>query len=149
MQDGVKMRAQVTLLVSTENIAGCKLPIFSVKEYEDDSSSEANPLGLTAGGQTIMKCKERFKEFLNLLIKIASLQTSFITLDEVIKITNRRVNALDYVVIPGILNTVKHIQKELDELDREDFFRWGMEITISLKKVKDKKEQRILAAAKL
>ena len=117
----MKSNALVKLMVSTENIAGCKLPIFQLKDFEDDS--EANPLGLTAGGQAISKCKERFKEFLGLLIKIASLQTSFVTLDEVIKITNRRVNALDYVVIPGILNTVKHIQKELDELDREDFFR--------------------------
>ena len=54
------------------------------------------------------------------------------TLDEVIKVTNRRVNALEYVVIPRIKDTISYIEKELDEESREDFFR--------LKRVTDKKK---------
>ena len=89
-------------------------------------------LGLTGGGQAIAKCKDRFSKFLKTLIDIASLQTQFITLDEVIKVTNRRVNALEYVVIPRIQFTIQYIEKELDEESREDFFR--------LKRVTDKKK---------
>ena len=55
------------------------------------------------------------------------------TLDEVIKVTNRRVNALEYVVIPRIEDTIVYIERELDEESREDFYR--------LKKVTDKKKQ--------
>ena len=50
-------------------------------------------------------------------------QTSFLALDEAIKVTNRRVNALDNVVIPRTKNTIKYIESELDELEREDIFR--------------------------
>ena len=51
------------------------------------------------------------------------MQTSFVKLDEAIKITNRRVNALEHVVIPRIENTIAYIISELDELEREEFFR--------------------------
>lgn len=54
-------------------------------------------------------------------------------LDEVIKVTNRRVNALEHVLIPRAENTIKYINSELDELDREEFYR--------LKKVQGKKKR--------
>lgn len=52
-----------------------------------------------------------------------SLQTSFVTLDEVIKITKRRVNAIEHVIIPRIENTISYISTELDEAEREEFYR--------------------------
>ncbi len=56
------------------------------------------------------------------------------TLDEVIKVTNRRVNALEFVVLPRIEFTINYIEKELDEESREDFFR--------LKRVTDNKKKK-------
>ena len=60
-------------------------------------------------------------------------QTAFVTLDEVIKVVNRRVNAIEHVIIPRTENTIKYINSELDELDREEFYR--------LKKVKSNKQR--------
>ena len=90
-------------------------------------------IGMTGGGQAIMKTKDRFQKYLNLLIQIASLQTQFVTIERVIKVTNRRVNALEFVIIPQIEWTILWIEGELDELDREDFYR--------LKCVQDKKKE--------
>lgn len=50
-----------------------------------------------------------------------------------IRATNRRVNAIEHVIIPKLDNTIKYINSELDEMDREEFFR--------LKKVQGKKKR--------
>jgi V-type H+-transporting ATPase subunit D len=45
-------------------------------------------------------------------------------LDDVIRATNRRVNAIEHVVIPRLENTIAYVLSELDEMDREEFFRY-------------------------
>ena len=72
-----------------------------------------------------------------LLVELASLQTSFLTLDEAIKTTNRRVNALENVVKPKLENTISYIKGELDELEREEFFRLK-KVQANKKKVADR-----------
>jgi V-type H+-transporting ATPase subunit D len=71
-------------------------------------------------------------------VELASLQTAFLTLDQAIKTTNRRVNALENVVTPRLENTVSYIKGELDELEREEFFRLKK---VQAKKKKDAKER--------
>lgn len=82
-----------------------------------------NLTGLGRGGQQILKSREVYAKALETLVELASLQTAFMILDEVIRATNRRVNAIEHVVIPRLDNTVKYILSELDEADREEFFR--------------------------
>ena len=57
---------------------------------------------------------------MELLIELASLQTAFLTLDEAIKTTNRRVNALDNVVVPRLENTISYIKVSKSFLNPHD-----------------------------
>merc|ERR1711871_89360 len=122
-------KAQIRVFSHPDNIAGVKLPVFSM---ESDKQNDGDHVGLSKGGARIGQCKTKFTEALQLIVELASLQTSFAKLDEAIKITNRRVNALEYVVIPRIENTIDYIMSELDEMEREEMFR--------LKKIQGKKK---------
>jgi V-type H+-transporting ATPase subunit D len=73
-----QMTASIRVSTRTDNVAGVKLPVFS--SYELKNESQEN-LGLAGGGRQITNCREKFTEYLNVLIKLASLQTSFITMD--------------------------------------------------------------------
>ena len=107
-----------------DNVAGVKLPVFTKLDVE--STDAGDHLGLAGGGKKIATCGLKFATLLEALIKLASLQTSFVTLDEAMKVTNRRVNALENVTIPRIVDTLDYIARELDELEREDFTRLKM-----------------------
>lgn len=132
------MTARIRVGAGVDNVAGVKLPVFT--KYETGASADNQSLGLVGGGKKIVAVREKFTKLLDMLIKLASLQTSFQTLDEAMKVTNRRVNALENVTIPKIEGTLAYIGRELDELEREDFTR--------LKLVQGKKEQEIAAEAK-
>jgi len=136
-------KANYKLKILTENIVGVHLPKFDVLA-EGNNNSIGQLIGLHQGGQKINKSKEIFMKALEALVELATLQTTFVTLDEVIKITNRRVNAIEYVIKPRIEKTISYIITELDEGEREEFFR--------LKKIQDKKRkvmERRKAEAKL
>ncbi|XP_074287309.1 V-type proton ATPase subunit D [Silene latifolia] len=123
-----------------ENVAGVKLPKF---DYFTEGETKNDLTGLARGGQQVQQCRVAYIKAIEVLVELASLQTSFLTLDEAIKTTNRRVNALENVVKPRLENTIQYIKGELDELEREDFFR--------LKKIQGFKKKEIekqLAAAR-
>ena len=118
--------------LTQENIAGVRLPVFT-QSHQDIRLQDLT--GLSKGGQAVSNARQQYLKALESLVKLASLQTAFLNLDTVIKITNRRVNALEYVVIPMTQATIKYIESELDESEREEFFR--------LKLIQTKKKQAI------
>ena len=137
IEDTVGTSSNVRVRSHVDNVAGVKLPRF--EHYLAGTTSEAADLtGLGRGGAQVQAAKKQYLAAITLLVELASLQTAFITLDVAIKTTNRRVNALENVVTPRLENTVQYIKGELDELEREEFFR--------LKKVQAKKKKDIAAA---
>jgi V-type H+-transporting ATPase subunit D len=151
--------ASLRVRMVPDNVAGVTIPVFSKlgSDVDEEGASAAAAAvsaaagvtpkastkgavamaGLSKGGQQIQDAREAFASTLDLLVQLASLQTSFIILDEAIRLTNRRVNALENVVKPKLENTIAYIISELDEMEREEFFR--------LKLVQNKKEQEKIA----
>ncbi|CAM9165270.1 unnamed protein product, partial [Chrysoparadoxa australica] len=130
--------AAIRVKARTDNVAGVKLPVFDANETGADA---AESIGLSGGGLKVEACRAKFRQWVENLVKLASLQTSFVTMDEALKVTNRRVNALENVTIPRMEGIIAYINRELDELEREDFTR--------LKKVVEKKKEAADREAKL
>lgn len=134
VQESVQ-KARFQIKAKQENVSGVYLPAFESHINEDINDFKMTGLG--RGGQQVQKAKMVYTKAVETLVELASLQTAFIILDEVIKVTNRRVNAIEHVIIPRTENTISYINSELDELDREEFYR--------LKKVQEKKQIAVAA----
>lgn len=127
-------RPSIVCKLIAENVAGVSIPAFKMN-HDATKDTTVDTLGVAHGGAVIKSCRDTYFKSVAALIKLASLQTAFKTLDEEIKMTSRRVNALEYVLIPKIEDIVKYIDQEMDEQAREEFFR--------VKKVVEKKKQKL------
>ncbi|MEM3004825.1 MAG: V-type ATP synthase subunit D [Candidatus Bathyarchaeia archaeon] len=62
-------------------------------------------------------------EAIRMLAELAGIETAVQKLAEAIASVKRRVNSLEYVIIPRMDSTIRFIRMYLEEREREDFFR--------------------------
>ena len=103
-----------------DNIMGVKIP----KMNADNLKTELKPqYGFF---ETCSKLDDSQKKFNNLilkLIRLADLDGEIKSLAIEIEKTKRRVNVLENNLIPKLYATRKYIEMQLEEIEREDFFR--------------------------
>uniref|UniRef100_A0A1A9VVF2 V-type proton ATPase subunit D n=1 Tax=Glossina austeni TaxID=7395 RepID=A0A1A9VVF2_GLOAU len=127
-------RADAYIRIKQNKIIGTSVPQLHLVIR---STAAAIPFtGLATGGRQVEETRIKFQEALKILVAVASLKYNVKILNEVVHTTNMRVNGLDYVVIPRFQNTANYIRDELDELEREDFYRLKRSQAKQLKKKK-------------
>ena len=105
------------LRISERSILNIKAPVFDVSITENISYSLIDtPVDLD--GAIV-----QMKEFFPYVIRVAELEQSVRLLAKEIEKTRRRVNALEYVLIPQLQESIKFIKTKLDEMERSNISR--------------------------
>lgn len=107
----------VTLAVENKNIMSVDVPVFDFKTTAKDNA-DIFPYGFArTSGEMDMAIDGLAKLFPDLLELAAKEKETALIAAELEK-TRRRVNALEYVMIPQLQMTIKYIQMKLDESER-------------------------------
>ncbi len=114
-----KVKAEIT--AGVRNKMSVEVPVFDLKENEVKGGIYPYGFAQTSGelDQAIRKLSESLKS----LIKLAEVEKTVELLAGEIEKTRRRVNALEYVLIPQLAEKIKFITMKLDENERGNLTR--------------------------
>lgn len=145
MQDEIMQEAlmlpkqEVYLEVDTQNIMSVDIPVFEYKTKSPDAS-DIYPYGFTYTSGDLDDAVSELSEIMQKMLRLAQIEKTAQLLSQEIEKTRRRVNALEYVMIPQLQETIKYISMKLDENERSSRAR--------LMKVKDMMIEQTIAQKK-
>lgn len=108
------------LSFTKDNIMGVKIPKM------DDSSfqiPQEPSYGMAESCAKLDDSQQQFRTVMKNMLKLADLEGGIKSLAVEIEKTKRRVNVLENNLIPKLKATQKYIEMQLEEREREDFFR--------------------------
>ena len=114
----------------SKSIMGVYVP--QIESTRVRKSLDQRGYGVMGTSARIDETAEAYEELLESIILAAEVETAMRKLLEEIETTKRRVNALEFKLLPELTEAQEYIEQKLEEQEREEIFR--------LKKIKAKKE---------
>jgi V/A-type H+-transporting ATPase subunit D len=113
-----KISSKIEISVSTARIMNVRVPLLNIEHLEItkgyDFLNTSGQLDLAVAGAG---------DYIQSLLKLAQLLKTLDILSYEIERTRRRVNALEYLLIPSIQDTIRNINQKLNELERGNLVR--------------------------
>ncbi|MBA5746383.1 V/A-type H+/Na+-transporting ATPase subunit D [Aerococcus sp. 150760007-1] len=115
---------QVNLEIAKKNIMSVDVPKMSFS-YDDDNQKSDNEVkyGYLNTSSELDDAIEVLNDVMPKLLKLSEIEKTCQLMATEIESTRRRVNALEYRMIPNIKETIKYIQMKLDENERASITR--------------------------
>jgi V/A-type H+-transporting ATPase subunit D len=107
--------------VERRNIMGVVVPNVSGTNLR--STFEERGIGFIGSSPYIDEASDAFGDLIEKMVKAAEMEATLKRLLEEIEATKRRVNALEFKVIPELEEAKVFIQLRLEEMEREETFR--------------------------
>jgi len=108
------------IIFKSDNIMGVKIPKIIT---EDISPSKKPYYGFLETCSNLDDAQKKFSEIVIKLLELAEIESGIKSLSIEIEKTKRRVHVLENTLIPKLFATIKYIEMQLEEREREDFFR--------------------------
>ena len=128
----LNLKKNIDIEIDVKNVMGVKIP-YITSHMEAKHFMDLPTYSVAATSAKIDSAVEKFDEILQIVIKLAETETAIKRLILEIEKTKRRVNALEYNLIPRLEEQKRLISFRLDEMERDSF--------VSLKVIKRRLEK--------
>jgi len=119
------------LTTESRSVMGVYIP--QIDSTKVSKSLDERGYGVLGTSARIDEAAEAYEELLDQIILAAEVETAMKKMLDEIETTKRRVNALEFKLLPELRANEEYIEQKLEEQEREEIFR--------MKKIKDKKER--------
>ncbi|SEW20235.1 V-type ATP synthase subunit D [Halobacterium jilantaiense] len=119
------------ITVESRNIMGVVVP--QIESTKVSKSLDERGYGILGTSARIDEAAEAYEDLLESIVLAAEVETAMKKMLTEIETTKRRVNALEFKLLPELYDGQEYIEQKLEEQEREEIFR--------MKKVKAKKEE--------
>ena len=110
-----EFETKIDVKISMKNIMSIPVPELTLGGFDIKSSYST-----VSTNTDFDRASESLREVFPALLQLAALEDTVLRMALEIEKTRRRVNALEYVLIPSLAATIKSISSKLDENDRSD-----------------------------
>ncbi|MFB6136269.1 MAG: V-type ATP synthase subunit D [Halobacteriaceae archaeon] len=124
------------ITVESKNIMGVIVP--QIESSKVQKTLDERGYGVLGTSARIDEAAEAYEDLLESIVLAAEVETAMRKMLEEIEKTKRRVNALEFKLLPDLYDAQEYIEQKLEEQEREEIFR--------MKKIKNKKEEAEKAA---
>ncbi len=111
----------VSMDFGVKNIMSVNVPEITM--HESNTERQFLPYGLLSTSSELDMAVVKLESVLSEMVRLSSIEKACEMLSDEIEKTRRRVNALEYVMIPRLTETIKYIVMKLDENERGNLVR--------------------------
>jgi V/A-type H+-transporting ATPase subunit D len=127
------LQKEPTIQLDSRNVMGVVVPKIAADSVQKKMYERG--YGIIGTSAAVDEAAEAYEKLMDKVILAAEVETAAIRLVEDIESTKRRVNGLEFKVIPDLKDTIRFIGFALEEMDRDNVVR--------LKKLKGKAQARV------
>jgi V/A-type H+-transporting ATPase subunit D len=129
------LQKEPSIVLESRNIMGVVVPKITADAVQKKMFERG--YGIIGTSAAIDEAADAYEVLLDKIILAAEVETGMIRLLEDIDSTKRRVNALEFKVVPDLKLTIKFISMALEEMDRDNL--------VKMKMLKGKSERKAAA----